>query len=172
MSQKIGMKWDEGTFGLISAGIMLDDRGRVLLCRQENEDIWVIPGGGAILHETSEDTVKREFLEESNFEVEVQRLLWIEENFFTYEGVKIHGLGFYFLVTPNNATGVWDQDEFMGQEDDLTPGRIYPLIFKWFDRSKLDSVNLYPSKYREILKTIPEHPMHIVHITYDESYRF
>lgn len=58
MPQKIDMKWDEGEFGLRSAGIMLDVRGRVLLCRLKDEDIWVFPGGGAVLHETSEDTVK------------------------------------------------------------------------------------------------------------------
>ena len=168
MTQKISVKWEEGEFGLRSAGIMLDNKNRVLLCRLEEEFIWVIPGGGSVLHETSKETVEREFLEEVGFEVDVQRLLWIEENFFEYEGAKIHGLGFYFLVTPKDANGIWEQEEFAGQEDEFRPGEKLKMIFKWFDRSKLESIALYPSKYRELLKSIPEHTEHVVHITYDE----
>ena len=122
MTQKISVKWEEGEFGLRSAGIMLDNKNRVLLCRLEEEFIWVIPGGGSVLHETSKETVEREFLEEVGFEVDVQRLLWIEENFFEYGGAKIHGLGFYFLVTPKDANGIWEQEEFAGQEDEFRPG--------------------------------------------------
>ena len=150
MSPKIHAKWDEGAFGLRSAGIMLDSRGRVLLCRvEEDEDEWwMIPGGSAELHETSRDTLLREFVEEANFEIEIERLLWIEENFFESEGVKWHGLGFYYLVSPKDASGVWEQDEFRGQEDDFIPGKRLSLLFRWFDRSTLHEVNLLPSEYR------------------------
>lgn len=78
-------------------------------------------------------------------------------------------MGFYFLVSPKEATGIWEQDEFQGQEEELPLESNRTLIFRWFDRSKIESVNLYPSKYREMLKNIPEHPKHVVHITYDES---
>lgn len=90
MSPKIHARWAEGEFGMRSAGIMLDSLGRVLLCRlEEDEEVWwMIPGGTAELHETSEDTLRREFVEEANFEIKIQRLLWIEENFFEHEGVK------------------------------------------------------------------------------------
>ena len=69
MSPKIHAQWDEGEFGLRSAGIMLDSLGRVLLCRLEDDEEvwWMIPGGSAELHETSEDTLRRENLSLEDF---------------------------------------------------------------------------------------------------------
>jgi len=171
VSPSIHAKWDEGEFGLRSAGIMLDKLGRVLLCRvaDDDEELWMIPGGSAELHETSEETLMREFVEEADFEIKIQRLLWIEENFFIHEGVNWHGLGLYFLVTPKDPSGKWELDEFYGQENDLADGKEHPLIFRWFNRSDLHKVNLLPSEHRELLKAIPDHPTHLVHVTADES---
>jgi 8-oxo-dGTP pyrophosphatase MutT (NUDIX family) len=163
MPRKIDIIWDEGWFGTRSAGVMLDERNRVLLCRLEDDDIWVLPGGGMVLHETSEETVRREFFEEANFEVNVHKLLWIEENYFVFNEKKVHGIGFYFLVSPKDATGVWEQDEFFGQEEEISPSENWTLIFKWFNTSELDELNLKPSYLKKVLKNIPEHPVHIVH---------
>ena len=171
MSPSIHVKWDEGEFGLRSAGIMLDKSNRVLLCRVADDETewWMIPGGSADLHETSEETLMREFIEEANFEINIRRLLWIEENFFIHEVVKWHGVGFYFLVTPKDPSGIWELDEFYGQETDLADGKDHPLIFKWFDRSDLHKVNLLPSEYRELLKDIPDNPTHLIHTSHESE---
>ena len=93
MTQKIVFKTDDGVYGHRASGVMIH-RGRVLLCRLVDDDIWVLPGGGINLHETAEDAVKREFQEEGEFVIDVQRLLWIIENFFILRvsGEKIHGV--------------------------------------------------------------------------------
>jgi 8-oxo-dGTP pyrophosphatase MutT (NUDIX family) len=110
MSPMIQAHWDEGSFGLRSAGIMLDSLGRVLLCRLEDDEEvwWMIPGGSVELHESSEQTLMREFVEEANFDIMIERLLWIEEGFFKHEEVRWHGLGFYYLVSPRDASGIWE----------------------------------------------------------------
>ncbi len=169
MSRKISIKWDEGWFGARAVGVMLDGRNHVLLSRLEDDDVWVLPGGAIALHETLNAAVKREFIEETRFEIEVHRLLWILENYFIFNGKRAHDIGFYFLVSPKEAKGVWEQDEFAGQEELHTPDRSWVLVFKWFDTAKLNKLNLKPSILIELLKDIPEHPTHVVHNAYGES---
>ncbi len=163
VSKKISFDWDEGWFGIRAAGVMLDGKNRVLLSRLEDEDVWVLPGGAISLHETLNAAVKREFLEEAKFEIEVHRLLWILENYFVFNGKRAHDIGFYFLVSPEEARGVWERDEFVGQEELHTHDRSWVLIFKWFDISKLKDLNLKPSVFIKLLKNIPKHPTHVVH---------
>jgi len=163
VSRKISIKWDEGWFGARAVGVMLDGENRVLLSRLEDEYVWVLPGGAIALHETSKEAVKREFIEETKFEIEVHRLLWILENYWVFNRKRAHDIGFHYLVSPKEAKGVWEQDEFVGQEELHTPDRSWALIFKWFDISKLHELNLKPSVFIELLKDIPEHPLHVVH---------
>ena len=169
MSNKISISWEDDSFVSRAAGIMVDGEKRVLLSRLEDEDVWVLPGGVISLHEPLKEAVKREFIQETKFEVEVHRLLWILENYFVFNGKRTHEIGFYFLISPKEAKGVWEQDEFLGQEELHTPDRSWVLIFKWFDISKLNELNLKPSIFIELLKDIPEHPMHVVHKDYRES---
>ena len=48
--------------------------------------------------ELTEDTIGREMKEELGIDIEVERLLWIGESFFSIEGVKFHELCFYYLI--------------------------------------------------------------------------
>ena len=169
MPLKVTSKSENDWFGVRAVGIMLDGKNRVLLCQLEGDDRWVLPGGGIGLHETLEETVERELFEETNFEIKVQRLLWILENFFIFYAKRHHVLEFYFLVTPKESTGIWEQDEFKGQEEflpadnfwNLPEGRT-PLHFKWFDIAKLNEINFKPTIFIELLKDIPKHPKHVV----------
>ncbi|MFX0079008.1 MAG: NUDIX hydrolase [Candidatus Hermodarchaeota archaeon] len=166
MSKKIKIESEIESFFVRAVGVMLDGKNRVLLCRLEDDDLWVLPGGQVYLHETLQEGVKRELFEETNFEIKVQRLLWILENFFIFNGKKFHSIEFYFLVTPAKATGVWEQDEFLGQEEQHSTDRSWVLDFKWFDISKLNEVNFKPTTFIELLKDIPKHPTHVVWDTY------
>jgi hypothetical protein len=106
--------------------------------------------------------VKREFKEESNFPIEVQRLLWILENFFDYEGKKFHGIGFYFLVNPKEKSGIWEQEEFVGQEVLNPKVGKQDLHFKWFNINEITEMEIKPSILSELLQEIPEYPKHVI----------
>jgi ADP-ribose pyrophosphatase YjhB (NUDIX family) len=158
---KIFMKWDKGDFGFRAGGIIQRD-DRVLLCRVGDADWWFPPGGGVHLQETSHQALKREFLEETGFDVEVQRLVFIIENFFVHENVRYHTIEFIFIVSPIEQIGKWTQEEFIGREEYEEELQSRSLVFKWFDKSELDQINLLPSILRDTLKDIPEHPVHII----------
>ncbi len=168
---KISFKTEAGHFGLRAEGLMLH-KGRVLLHRPETFDFWTFPGGGVHLPETFEETLTREWLEETGFEVRVKRLLYVIENFFSFEGneeipygprnQRVHGIGLCFLVEPVEKDGVWLQDEFYGEEDVPYEGRYLKIAFRWFEPEELNDINLVPVCLKLALKQIPHHPIHLV----------
>ena len=48
------------------------------------------------------DAIIREFKEESNIRVKIDRLLYVTENFFEGKLGKFHELGFYYLLVPQD----------------------------------------------------------------------
>jgi ADP-ribose pyrophosphatase YjhB (NUDIX family) len=62
------------------AGIVVRDDGRVLAVRRRDNHHWEPPGGVLELHETFEQGVRREILEETGVEVRVERLTGVYKN--------------------------------------------------------------------------------------------
>jgi 8-oxo-dGTP diphosphatase len=50
-----------------------EDRQKVLIVKRRDVDVWVLPGGGVDVGETSEDAVCRELLEETGLTVKIVR---------------------------------------------------------------------------------------------------
>ncbi|WFU00954.1 NUDIX hydrolase [Rhizobium sp. CB3171] len=72
--------------------------GHVLVHRAVHEPFWTFPGGRAEIGETSQETLRREMMEELGVDVVVGRLLWMVENFFHYERRDWHELGLYYVM--------------------------------------------------------------------------
>ncbi|MHA2191719.1 MAG: NUDIX hydrolase [Candidatus Thorarchaeota archaeon] len=162
----------DSIFGIYfrSAGVM-QNGNRVLLSRVEEDDIWVLPGGGVKLYETTEEALEREILEEMGFEIQVERLLWIVENIFDFKASnltpefppgKYHDIHYTYLIKPKEEDGDWLKEEFYGLEDDFIPGKKWTLVFRWFALDELDEINLVPVCMKQILKKIPDHPTVVV----------
>ncbi len=135
------------------------DRDRVLLHRTDDMDFWALPGGRAELLETAAETLRREMREEMNEDVEVERLVWIAENFFEFNGRAHHEIGCYFLMhLPPDSPLRLKTEPFYGQEGDLR------IIFEWFPVKTLEQVYLFPTFLRTGLKDLPTSTTHIVHI--------
>ena len=145
------------------AGVALDG-DRVLLHRCESDDFWALPGGRAELMETAADTLRREMSEEIGVDVEVQRLLWVVENFFEDANLAYHELGLYFLMALPANCSLRIQESFCGQELYLDgTQQTIKLIFQWFPVDCLSSVPLFPSFLRRALRSLPQSTKHIVH---------
>lgn len=62
------------------AGVLRKGDSLLLIRHRKAENTyWLLPGGGVDYGETMEDSLKREFLEECNLEVEVKELLFISQ---------------------------------------------------------------------------------------------
>ena len=61
----------------VAVSALLFDEHRVLLAHRRDIDWWNLPGGGMELGETVEEAVKREVLEETGLDVEVEQLVGV-----------------------------------------------------------------------------------------------
>jgi len=133
----------------------------VLLHQEEGEAFWTFPGGRPEFGEPSEQTLKREMKEEIGIEVEVVRLLWFVEHFFTYSEKHYHEIALYFLMQlPAACEYLRRIGPFPGREEDGSK-----LVFQWFpqEREALSSLPLLPSFLQEAVLKLPDGIEHIVH---------
>lgn len=131
----------------------------VLLQRIGDAKFWCLPGGRMEMGETAESGLKRELREETGFDADVGRLLWVIENFYGQGSVRLHEIGLYFLVRFDATSAAYKQ-EWTGQEEDGTE-----LTFRWWPVADLRSVNLLPEMLRRSLAKIPNAPEY--HIAVD-----
>jgi hypothetical protein len=98
-------------------------------------------------------------LEELQADVDVDRLLWVVENFFEYEGLSYHELALYFLIRFRPGSAPLDSEPFDGAEADI------PLRFRWFPirSAALAALPLLPAFLPEGLTELPRSPVHVVH---------
>ncbi|MBB3464130.1 NUDIX hydrolase [Rhizobium sp. BK377] len=140
------------------AGLGFRD-GHVLVHRAVHEPFWTFPGGRAEIGETSEETLKREMMEEIGVEVTVGRLLWSVENFFHYEGRDWHELGlYYFMEIPQEFP--FRTHEIIHRVED---GDNH-LEFKWVPATfqALTTLDIPPYFIAAEIENLPASPRHLV----------
>ncbi|ANK93080.1 MULTISPECIES: NUDIX hydrolase [Rhizobium] len=140
------------------AGLAFRD-GHVLVHRAVHEPFWTFPGGTAEIGETSEETLKREMMEELGLNVTVSRLLWTVENFFHCEQRDWHELGFYYLmeIPPEFP---FRPHEIVHRVED---GDNH-LEFKWVaaTRTALTALDIPPYFIAQEIENLPAAPRRLV----------
>ncbi|MEX0681995.1 MAG: NUDIX domain-containing protein [Dehalococcoidia bacterium] len=132
----------------------------VLLQRIGDANFWCLPGGRMEMGETAMDGLRREIREETTFDADIGRLLWVVENFYNDRGARIHEIGLYFLVRfdPVSAANAY-RSEWTGKEEDGTD-----LTFRWWPVDDLGRSNLQPEFLRRALRKIPDAPEYVVNV--------
>ncbi len=139
------------------------DKGRVLLHRGEQDDFWALPGGRVELLEMAQTALEREMREELNAEVQVERLLWVAEYLFAYEGLLNHEIGFYFLMSfPPGSPVTAHTTPFMANEEGVR------LIMQWFSVEEVGDLQLYPIFLRTRLQKLKAGVEHVAQV--EDSY--
>lgn len=153
---------DAGRFSCRAAGLALHD-GAILLQRDRRNDAWFLPGGRIEILETTRETLLREMQEELQVAVQIERLLWINEHFFTSQGKMRHEIAFYFLMTvPPEFMTRTRNTPFFCQEADIR------FVFRWLPLHRLPALNVMPRFLVEKLHALPQHTEHLV--TASKSY--
>lgn len=160
MGKRISIKTENAAFGMRAVGVAIHNN-RVLIQQAEGDDFWVLPGGGCEVMETAIDTIQREMIEEINATCEVQRLLWVVELFFSFNGIPIHSLELYFQITFPSESHVFQHDEFFGNEAFYLDHDL-KLTCRWHPLDQLDQIDLRPHFLRTHLHQIPESTTYII----------
>jgi ADP-ribose pyrophosphatase YjhB (NUDIX family) len=173
MDNMITFERDRSRFSTRAVAVIMDrDERRVLVSRATIDDSWALPGGRIEIGETSREAVVREMREELDVEVEVDRLLWVTEEFFEFAGLAWHGIAFYYLVRLPNDSPMYDREESSGieefVEDLFIPEHLraevnrLEMIFRWHNRERLHELVLYPRFLQDKLRVLPGTTEHII----------
>jgi ADP-ribose pyrophosphatase YjhB (NUDIX family) len=130
-----------------SYGVLVHD-GRVVLVRSSNPHhdppLWWLPGGGIDFGEAPEDTLVREFLEETGLAVHAPRLLGVTSDVRRRDnGDRIHTVRILFTV---EYEGGELSHEVHGTTDHVA----------WFELSQLNDVNVADYARAAIHSTVEE----------------
>lgn len=162
MSNDILFKTDKYVFSYRVAGLLLHN-GKVLLQKPQNDTAYAIPGGHVALEETNEDTLVREFKEEINAEIKVDKLKWVGELFFPWGDKTCHQICLFYNVTLNDNTTIPLNGAFWGTE--TLEDESFKLEFLWIDIKDLETIELYPIKAK---RYIAEGISRVEHFVYKE----
>lgn len=149
---------DVGDYKLnVRAAVVIKHNGKVLLHRNMNSDHYALLGGRVEIGESSDETVKREVIEEIGKGIELTGYIATIENFFEMKNSKYHEIMFIH-------SGEFVKEEDKKIEDTLhnIEGKDY-LEYEWIDIEKLDEINLQPVCMREILRK-QQFPVHKINI--------
>ena len=118
-----------------AAALIIQDKKLLVV-----EDSINLPGfyyaiGGAInAHETSEEAVTREVYKETGARLDVERLGFVNEEFFIIGGKKFHQISFYYLMKIEQPL-----DIFAGRPTDQKGESLH-----WLPLNDLRNYNLVP----------------------------
>ena len=136
MSQDWLFRIEEGTCDFRCAAVIIRN-GKVLLQRDGNE--YAMIGGHVQVGETGEQAVVREFEEELGVKIRCQRMIWVEESFWSWKGKQNHTLSFYYLAEPCAGDG-------LPADGQLLPQRDNPRVeIGWVSMDELHDLTLYPA---------------------------
>ena len=131
-----------GGFINIRAGAIIMKDGKILMVGNEGSDYLYSVGGRLKFGETAEEAVVREVFEETGVRMEVDRLGFVNELYFTGDsaynlGKTVYEISYYFYMkTPDDFEPVCgsfaegDAKEYLVWVSPDDPVKIYPEFFR------------------------------------------
>jgi nucleoside triphosphatase len=97
---------------------IIEHNGRLLLIQSRHGGKYALPGGGVDLGERLEHALKREVMEETGIEVEIQRFVRVQEHFFYYDPLDhaYHSFLFFYACAPRTFELI--PDNLVDDDDD------------------------------------------------------
>lgn len=141
----------------LRVGAIIIEEGCILLAKNESADYYYSVGGGVKLLETAEEAVKREVYEETGISYEVDRLVFVQENFFedkfVAKNMTFHEVSLHFLMKPKG------KKEAIKKSSICASGLEH---MHWIPLQKLSEIKVFPVFYPEKLVNLPDGVEHII----------
>ncbi len=130
----------------VRAAAVIIHNGKILVHRNINSDHYALPGGRVEIGENSENTIKREILEEMGKQVELVGYISTIENFFEMKGKKYHEIEFV-----HKAEFIKKEDKLLQDTIKNIEGKDF-LQYEWLEIEKIEQYPLMPKVIKEVLK--------------------
>lgn len=134
------IKTAEGSFTYRVGALIIKDQ-KLLVAKNKDTPYYTV-GGAVEIHETAEEAVIREVFEETGYNLEIDRLLVIQERFFAVGVQKCHEINFFFLMKCSDDFNVIE-NSFTDQPPNET--------LHWIPIDELNSTNIMPPLIKTIL---------------------
>ena len=156
-STDLTFRMKQGTFNYRVGAIIIHD-GKLLLMHNEEEPYYYTVGGRVHFNETTEETVVREVREEIGVDLQIDRFLFFQEQFFDGKvtGTHIHELGVYYLMKDSPAL------ENLECHSVTARGVAEELL--WVPLEETGSYYIVPESIAARLTSLPRHAEHIIEI--------
>jgi ADP-ribose pyrophosphatase YjhB (NUDIX family) len=145
-------------FNFRVAGAAIRD-GHVLVCREDDDDYCMLPGGRVEMGEATDSALLREMAEELAMPVTAGALLFTYESFYGRAGDRYHELGFVYAIDLPDHVRPDGTQPFLVREDE---GHL--LQFSWLPLagSALAEASLQPPWLPERLRALTPGPQNVI----------
>ena len=134
--------------------IIKDGKMLAIKLKDEQDEWYIMPGGGQDVEEILPETVCREVAEELGLQVEVKDLVFVIEG---VHGESFHRIDLVFLC------------EYIGKiENAVLQSDTYQVGYDWLDIKSLNTTPLYPSKLRRQIMNLYEGKAYKVYLGNEE----
>ena len=134
--------------------IIKDGKMLAIKLKDEQDEWYIMPGGGQDVEEILPETVCREVAEELGLQVEVKDLVFVIEG---VHGESFHRVDLVFLC------------EYIGKiENAVLQSDTYQVGYDWLDIKSLNTTPLYPSKLRRQIMNLYEGKAYKVYLGNEE----
>ncbi len=124
------------------AGILIEN-DRILLIEhlKKNKRYWLVPGGGVDWGESTAEALIREYKEETNLDIDVDKFLFLSETIAPDKQKHVINLYFQVRVLKNSI-----EDMRIGNEKNL-------MDLRFITKEEIEEIKLYPN-IKEQLKQL------------------
>lgn len=124
-----------------------------LIHKEVQDDFWCLVGGRVKFGEDSWSAVKREFLEELDYEImQPQNLIFHVEQFFSHENTNYHELNYGYFIELDTQ----EIENQIRQEEGKT------FIYEWKTAKEIQELTLYPESVAEMIHNQKFEFQHVV----------
>lgn len=141
----ISIKTEKDIFRLRAVGVIVKDE-TILMVSNDKDDYYYSVGGGVEIGEKAEECAVREVFEETGLNLEVDKLLFVHQNYFKIEDKgsekEFHEVAFYFLMKYNGEEFIENSITSTGAKEKLT----------WIPFDDFEKLNIFPKFLGEFVK--------------------
>lgn len=148
-------KDDTSVCNFRSAGVLVRD-SKILAQRDRNGAEYALLGGHVVVGETSQESLIREYKEETGADIVCHRLIWVEECFWTWNDRFTHTIVFYYLISLVHDSDIPDNGEVVFQKDNCN------VLLTWIPLNSINHLTIFPPFLKEKIFCISENIEHFI----------